>query len=99
MLYVLHVSGDRTPLTDPTASLSHVCKGVATPDMWWNLSGSGKKNKTKKDEGNCKEARAAKAKKHRDANRHDATLVMKKAPSSFEMSDEFNLSLFGEDDE
>jgi hypothetical protein len=99
MLYYL---GDRAPLSDPEQPLSHVCKGVASPEMWWELSSSVKKGKLKKDadaNNASREAREIKAKKHRDANRHDSKFVMNKTPSSFEMSDEFNLGFFGEEND
>lgn len=90
MLYYL---GGRAPLSDPQQALTHVCKGVATPEMWWELSNSVKKGgKGKKSESRA--ARELKAQKHRDANRHDSKFVMKKAPTSFEMSDDFNLGFF-----
>jgi hypothetical protein len=97
MLYYL---GDRDPLSDPEQSLSHVCKGKATPDMWWELSSSVKKGKNKTGKSALsREARELKAKKHRDANRHDSKFVMRKAPTSFENADDFSLGFFGGDEE
>ena len=67
--------------------------------MWWDLSGTIKKGreKTKNGEDNSREAREAKAQKHRDANRQDS--VPKKGPTCFDMSSDFNLSLFGEEED
>lgn len=62
--------------------------------MWWALSSSVKKgSKSKKGD---RAARELRAKKHREANRHDSTFVMKKAPNSFEMAADFTLSFFEE---
>lgn len=84
MLYFL---GDREPLADPCQAKTHVCKGIATPEMWWKLSSSVTKQGPRKEKV-----------KHNIKSLTKDNSSPLKTPQLYSNLDDFNLDLFNEED-
>ena len=85
--------GERTPLSNPNEAHPHICKGIATAEMWWELSSSIKTSNSR-----CSQCEGIKPRKVKDGTRHDSSFVMKKNADSFDMSNDFSLSFFDEEE-